>query len=141
MLFALYNEDGSIHQANKVYDPTGYDDLLNERDYKFVSVNTSGPLSPDHWMVSTAIKELCERPTMKIEVNKTRIKCGDKDSALFTNCPKQASFCITTSGIPIQSGVLDATELEIYIPLPCVYRVTFDMWPFKQFAVDIEAVQ
>lgn len=140
MLFALYNEDGSIHQANKVYDPTGYGDLLNERGYKFVAAQVEGPLSPDHWMVDIKAKELCERPVMNVSVSKTWVKCGDKDSALFTNCPKQASFCITTSDTPIHSGVLDATELEVYIPVPCIYRVTLNCWPFKPFAVDIEAV-
>lgn len=140
MLFCLYNEDGSIHQSNKVYDPEGYDKLLLDRGHKFIAVNHHMPLPPDHFMVDIGAKEICERPVMPIEVSKTVIKAGDDDSALFTNCPKDATFSISTGGIPLYGANLDATELELHIPVPCVYRVTFDLWPFKQFTIDIEAI-
>lgn len=140
MLFALYNEDGSIHQANKVYDPKGYDQLLLERGQKFVAAECPGPVSPDHWFVNVASQELCERPVMPIQVNKTRIKCGNSDFALLTKCPLGSSFVISTSGVAVHSGLLDGSALELYIPVPCIYRVVLNRWPFKTFTAEIEAV-
>jgi hypothetical protein len=82
---------------------------------------------------------LCERPVMPITVSKTRIKAGANDSALFQNIPKKANCSIATMGAAVYGGVLDSDELELAIPVPCVYRVTFELWPYKRFEVDIEA--
>lgn len=140
MLFALYNEDGSIHQANKVYEPEGYDKLLLDRGHTFVAANFPGPVSPEHWFVNVKAQEICERPPMQVEVSKTRIRCGNSDFALLKNCPLGATFTISTGGVAVHSGLLDGTDLELYIPVPCVYRVVLDLWPYKTFTVEIEAV-
>lgn len=150
MLYALYNPDGRIHQANKVYDHAGdaergkksYDDLLNGVGHKFVKVNAPGLLPPDHWFVDVAAQEVLERPVMgTVEVNKTRIQCGDKDSCLITGIPKQARARITMrDGTEVYPAfVLDAEQLEISIPVPCVYRVFLDLWPYKTFTIEVEA--
>lgn len=144
-LYAIYNPDGSIHQANKVYDSKGlkYDDQLNDVGYKFVKAESAGLLPPDEWFVDVAAKELCARPTMHtVEVNKTTILCGDKDSCLITGIPKNASARVAMrDGTEVYpSFVLDAEQLEISIPVPCVYRVYLDLWPYKTFTVEIEAI-
>jgi hypothetical protein len=139
MLYALYNDDGSIHQANKVYDCNDYDKLLLDRGLKFVSANLPGPVSPDHWLVDTTANALCERPVMPITVNKTLVKAGANDSALFQNIPRKANCSISTMSAVVYGGVLDSDELEIAIPVPCIYRVAFELWPYKRFEVDIEA--
>lgn len=142
MLYALHNEDGSIHQANKLYvgdaDHKKYADLLNDQGHKFVTVNSPGILPAEHWYVKSG--ELSERPIMDITVSKTQIKCGDKDNVLFTNCPKNGKFRVIAAGSEIWSGVLDATELQISMPVPCVCKVLFDYWPFKTFTADLEFV-
>jgi hypothetical protein len=152
MLYALYNPDGSIHQANKVYDHEGddergkksYDGLLSDLGHKFVKVaNAPGLLPPDHYFVDVTAEEIRERPMMgAIEVNKTRIICGDQDSCLITGIPKKATARVTMrDGTEVYPPfVLDAEQLEISIPVPCVYRVWLDLWPYKTFTVDIEAV-
>lgn len=148
MLFALHDDDGKIHQANKVYDDhRKYVGLLRDLGHRFVAVNAPGLLPPEHWHVDIKpryrgqrLTELKERPVMQIEVTKTRIKAGSKDdSAVLKNIPAGARFEVLTSNTSIHSGLLDGTELELFIPVPCIYRVTLDLWPYKQFQVDIEA--
>lgn len=144
-LYAIYKPDGSIHQSNKVYDPKGlqYDNQLHEMGYEFVKAESPGLLPPDQWFVDVATKELTARPIMTaVEVNKTTILYGDRDSCLITGIPKQARVTITTrDGTEVYpSFVLDAEQLEISIPVPCVYRVFLDLWPYRTFTVDIEAV-
>lgn len=145
MLYVLYNPDGSIHQCNKLYDhnTTGkYDELMNDLGHTFVKdEQLPGLLPPEHFMVHTGLKEIQERPVMNISVSKTRILCGDKDSALLTGCPNKASVQIFSSGYAIYPAfTLDATELEISIPVPCIYKVMIDCWPYKTFIATIEAV-
>ena len=140
MLFAVHNEDGQIIQANKVYDPEGYDKLLDDSGLKYVAVQSEGILSPENWFVNVSAKELTERPTMPIEVNKTRIKAGGDDSALLTGIPANAQVVIYAVGAELHRlAKLDATELEIAIPVPCAYTVAIDLWPYKTFRIDIEA--
>lgn len=138
MFFAIPNEEGRIVQANKVYDPTGYEDLLREHGHAFVTANVPGVLPPEDWFVMT--KELRERPTMPVEVNKTVIKCGDADAAVFTNCFRGSTLNVTTGGTTVYNIKMDSTNVEISIPVPCVYQVTFDLWPFRTFTARIEAV-
>lgn len=142
MLYALHHEDGQIHQANKLYDEPGrYDTLLNDLGHTYVKADAPGLLPPEHWYVDVKAKELCERPIMPIEVTKLRIKAGGKDSTVLKNCFAGARFDVRTMNESIHSGLLDGTELELFIPVPCIYRITLDYWPYKQFQVDIEATK
>lgn len=154
MLYALYHPDGRIHQVNKAYDPEAdaargkksYDELLIERDQTFVKKQAPGLLQPEHWFVDVKAKEIVERPSMSIEVSKTVIKAGASDHALFTGIPKGATFAIFGPydallwPEPGQSNLFPATELDLSIPMPCVYRVEFELWPFRKFTVEIEAI-
>ena len=143
MLYALHDDDGQIHQANKLYEGRKghrkYRGMLRNLGHRFVVADAPGLLPPELWYVDVKGQELCKRPPMAIDVSKTRIKCGTKDSALLTNCPARARFTIHTSGVEIHAGELDATELELFIPVPCVYRVRIECFPYKAFSVDIEA--
>lgn len=142
MLYVLYNPDGSIHQANKVYDPDtlDYDKQLADMGHVFCKVDSPGLLSPDHFYVDAKSETVAERPVMPIEVSKTKIVPGDQDSAVLTGIPKKASARITSWGVEVYPSFnLDATELEVSIPVPCVYHVEIALWPFKTFSVDIEA--
>jgi hypothetical protein len=137
MFYAVYEPDGRIIQGIKVYDQPDYAKLLNEHGYKFVARNSPGLLSDQHWYVRDA--ELTERPLMPVEVSRTRIQAGGRDSAVLRGIPAGARFEITTSNITVHSGPLDGDELELFIPVPCIYRVRLDLWPFQTFGVDIEA--
>jgi hypothetical protein len=137
VFYAVYEPDGRIIQGIKVYDQPNYAELLTEHGYKFVSRNSPGILSPDLFFVSGG--ELTERPPMPIKVSKTRVKAGGRDSAVLTGIPDGARFDVSTSNVSVHSGPLDGTELELFIPVPCIYRVRLDRWPFQTFTVEIEA--
>lgn len=144
--YHVFRPDGSIEQALKIFDlPQNYDNLLNERSLSFVKTNTGQLASHEHWMVDVKTNQLTERPVMPITVNKTIIQAGDTDSALFTGIPKGVTYSISAAGaqiypIPGQNAILDGDELEISIPVPCTYTVTLNLWPFKTFVQQIQAV-
>lgn len=146
MLYAVHYTDGEtpgeIHQSNKVYydDVKPYEDVLNNLGHSYLKLNSPGLLPPDRFFVDVKQQQLCDRPLMQIAVSKTQIKAGSTtDSAVLKGCPAGAKFDITTGGVSVFSGLLDGTEMEIFIPVPCIYRITLDFWPFQQFAVEIEA--
>jgi hypothetical protein len=137
MLFVSYNQDGSIHQANKVYDPRGYGKLLNEVEHRFVtSKQHAGPVNPEHWLVQKGF--LTERPDMPITISKTTVKAGSSDSAVFKGIPKGAKFDIHTMGVLVWQESSEE-ELEVSVPVPCIYKVRFHLWPYKTFEASIEA--
>lgn len=142
MLYALYRPDGSIWQANQIYhDAKQYENLLREQQQgDFVAVQKSATLiSPDAWFVDTKRCELMERPPMPIEINKTRIRTGPDDAALFTKVPANATVTVLAAGETIHSGLMDATELELHIPVPMIYTVIFSLFPYRNFQTQIEA--
>lgn len=145
MFYAIHDDDGRITQANKVFDSTGYgrnpksyDQLLHEHDLQFAKNKSNAVLSPDKWWVTH--RQLALRPVMPIVVSKTTIQAGDNDAVIFTRIPKGAQFRAMTGGFAFQEETIPVTRLEYSVPVPCVCRVTFDLWPFQTFSVDIEVV-
>jgi hypothetical protein len=140
-LFAVHDATGMLTQANKVYDPEGYDKLLDDAGLTYVAVDTNTLPSFKDWYVNVSAKELIERPVMPIEINKTVIKAGGIDSALITGIPKNAKVVVAAVNTVLHTiDPLDATELEIAIPVRCVYRITISLWPFKDQTISIEAI-
>jgi hypothetical protein len=140
-LFAVHDATGMLTQANKVYDPEGYDKLLDDAGLTYVAVDTNTLPSFKDWYVNVSAKELIERPVMPIEINKTVIKAGGIDSALITGIPKNAKVVVAAVNTVLHTiDPLDATELEIAIPVRCVYRITISLWPFKDQTISIEAL-
>ncbi|MDD1534551.1 MULTISPECIES: hypothetical protein [unclassified Bradyrhizobium] len=140
-LFAVFEPSGQLTQANKVYDPEGYDKLLDEHGYTYIAAETNTLPSFSEWYVDVKAKELTARPVMPIAVTKTVIKAGGVDSAVISGIPKQAKAVIGAAGAVLHNvDPLDATELEIAIPVPCVYRVTISLWPYRDHVIAIEAV-
>lgn len=137
-LFAVYDDEGRISQASKVYNPEGYSDLLHEHDLKHVAVRTSRLISPDVWHVRNDRVKI--RDKMPITVSKTTVKAGDNDEVVFTGIPKGAQFKAATGGFVFQEETIPATELEYSIPVPCICRVSFELWPYQTFTVDLEVV-
>jgi hypothetical protein len=143
MLYALHHENGQIHQANKLYggddDHKKYDILLGDLGHTYVKANAPGLLPPEHWMVDVKAQEICERPVMQTAAFAPVIKAGT--NALLLNIPKGAAVAISAAGSVIHSiPKLDGDELEFPIPVPCKYRAMVTLWPFKDCAIDIEAV-
>lgn len=138
MLFLIPDGDGRITQANKVYDPEGYDKRLDDAGVKYVKVDHPGVLSPDEWMVSGG--EPTERPRMTVSVVKVCIRAGDNDAAVITGAPKDVAFAVSVGGSPVWDGTLPDGELELSVPTPGLYQVSFKKWPYRDFNVTIEAV-
>jgi hypothetical protein len=137
-LFAVHDATGQLTQANKVYDPEGYDKLLDDAGLSYVAVDTNTLPTFKDWYVSG--KELTERPDLPIQVNKTVVKAGSDDSALITAIPTDASVQVIAAGSVLHSFTkLDADQLEISIPVPCSYTVIINLWPYKTWQTTIEA--
>ena len=125
--------------ANKVYDPDGYDNRLREHGHeRFVVTETPGILSPDVFYVREG--EHSVRPHMWITVDKTVIRAGDTDAAIFRNIPRGARLRTFAASALLHEIVMQDDELELHIPVPCTYRVVFEKWPYRTFTVDVEAV-
>lgn len=138
MLFLIPNEDGRITQANKVYDPEGYDRRLDEVGVNYVKVDHPGVLSPDEWMISDGVP--AERPLMSTRVDKVLIRAGDNDAAILTGAPKDVAFSVSVQGSEVWSGTLPDGELELSVPTPGLYQLVLTKWPYRDFGVIIEAI-
>lgn len=139
MLFAAHDEDGRIYMANKVYDPEGYENKLRDHGHdRFVAHESPGLRSPDMFFANGGA--LARRPFMPIAVDKTTIKAGDSDAAIFRGIEKGTRVRIVAAGAVLHDLVLQDAELELHIPVPCTYRVIFERWPCRDRAFEIEAV-
>lgn len=138
MLFLIPDGEGRIMQANKVYDPEGYDKRLDDAGVKYVKVDHPGVLSPDEWHLPEGV--LTERPVMAVAATKVRIRAGDNDAAVITGAPKDVTFSVSVGDSSVWSGTLPDGELELSVPTPGVYHVSFKKWPYRDFNVTIEAV-
>lgn len=153
MLYAIHDETGRIQQANKVWmtadlvnsqgQKCTYDDLLNERELKFVTDKLANHLaSHDHYFVDVLSKtpNLREREVMGASASATTIKAGT--SALIAGIPKDASVDIIAAGSTIEHmDKVDADELE-YITqnVPLLYTFVFRLFPYRDCTIQIEAV-
>jgi len=139
-VFAIYEPTGQITQANKVYDPDGYDKLLDDQGHSYLALQSNTLPSFEHWYVDVGANELAERPLMPVEVSKSAIKAGADDTALITGIPKNAKVTIFAAGAVLHTlDPVDAIELEIAIPVPCVYSVRIELWPYRECKLNIEA--
>lgn len=143
MLFLVPDETGRIMQANKVYDPDGYDRRLDDAGVSYVKVDHPGILAPDQWMCSTRkdpIVPVHKRPPMRVSVDKVVVKAGDNDAAVLTGAPKDVAFSVSVQGSEVWSGTLPDGELELSVPTPGIYQIVLTKWPYQDFGVTIEAV-
>lgn len=139
MLYAVYDEDGRIYQSIKVYDQPNYDQLLKEYDYKFAKMQHPGLLSADGWHINTRTEGFVKRPRMQVALDKTRIKAGGSESAVFRNIPKDAKITVSALNEIIHEGFWETDELEISIPIPITYTIMIERWPYQTFRRNIEA--
>lgn len=136
MLFISHDEDGRIEQANKVFDYEGYGAKLTEAGHRFIAENSSTVIAPDEWYVFK--RERRERPAMAVSLRKAVIKAGEV--ARFANIPAGSTMTIFGAG-----ELLAANErvvgrvLELPMPVPCVYTVTFSRFPYRDCTMQVEA--
>ena len=138
MMYAVYDDDGRITQANQVYDPNpDLEPLMRDLGQKWVKEDRA-LVSPDHWYV--AQEQLALRPMMPITLSKRTIQAGGNDSAVLAGIPRKARCTVRTGSYVIHNVTMEDDELEIAIPLPCIYAVRFELWPYRDAEFAIEAV-
>ena len=136
-VYNIYDETGRITQSNKLYNPEGYEASIRELGHNFVAHAGDAPNNIERFFIQSAV--LTERPIMPITISKTEIQAGGSDAAVFLGIPKNAKITVTTSSMTIFSQAIPDTEFEVSIPVPCLYQITIDLWPFKTFATTIKA--
>lgn len=141
-LYVLYNADGSIHQANKVYldpDDTNYDKLMNERGDAFLKITDMGNFLPSHdaWLIANG--QLTERQEMTANAP-TTIQAGT--AAIVTDIPKGANVIVSAvNSVVYNIPALDGDELEFNTEtVPITYTITLMLWPWKTKIITIKAV-
>jgi hypothetical protein len=142
MLYAIYDPDGRINQANKVYvdDLSSYETLLGDLGHRYVKANAPGLLPPELYYVTS--NEITARPVMGAQAAAATIRAGT--DAVITGIPKGASVDVFVTGFyqrPIWSmAALDGDELQFPMPSPSKYRAVIRYWPYQDCAIEIEAV-
>ena len=137
--FTVHDEEGRITQSNKIYIETDYAKALNNHGFdKFVQSAHDRPLDTYQKYVHNG--DLCDRPQMQIVVDRTRIRAGGNDAAKFSGIIPGTKATVWTSGINIGSEMIPVDKMELPIPVPCVYRVVFEKWPYKDLVIEVEAV-
>ena len=136
MLF-LIHENERITQANKVYQPEGYAERLNERDDRWISIDHPGLISSEECYVMN--DKLCDRPLMNVQVSTTTIRANTSDASVLVGAPKDTKFVIRAMSTIVWEGILPDGELELSVPVPGLYYVSLDKWPYKTFTTMIEA--
>lgn len=141
-MYAVYDENGRITQANRVYDQPNYGRLLSDHAMPYAFNEQLGIVSDEHWYVG-GMEELRERPLLPdISISKTIVKAGGVDVCVVRNVPPHAHVTITMNdGTMLWPRVLlDAREFEVPVYTPCTLIVTIDLWPYQDYRFTVEGV-
>ncbi|MGB3042439.1 MAG: hypothetical protein WBB98_04565 [Xanthobacteraceae bacterium] len=140
MMYAVYDSVGRITQGSELFheEYAKTESIMHDLGQVWVKESRS-LVSPDEWYV--AKRALTERPVMQISLSTKTIRAGTSDAAVFLGIPKGARCDVASGGNSIYSLAMDDPELEISIPVPCIYRVKFSLWPYRDALFEIEAVQ
>lgn len=149
MMYAVYDESGRITQGNQLYhdDFAKVEAIMRDHGQRFFKEKRA-LVSPDEWFVSLKAHhsgmtrpKLRNRSVMPITQSAKTVRAGSGDSVVFRNIPKGARCSISSGGHGLYDIVMGDDELEISIPVPCIYRVTFTLWPRRDSVFEVEAVQ
>lgn len=139
----MSDEEGRITQANKVYSHTEkYEENLKAHDIDYVKLEHHSLISTDKWMVNKDKNFdglVRRRPMMPVSYDKLVIKAGGVDSAIIRT-PKKVACNIRGAQSEIWDFMLDDGELELAIPLPMIYTVRLQKWPYIDRVLNVEGV-
>jgi hypothetical protein len=136
-VFNIHDDDGRVTQSNKVYDPAGYDKILDQYGMRFV---VSGKDTSPHQIVERMFVDkgkLKERPRCKITISATTIKPGE--AFKIGNVPLGAMVTISTDGLTIFHDKTASRTIEVQIPVPCTYKVSVEAFPHIDFHAEVRA--
>jgi len=138
MLYLVHDDDGRITQSNRVFDPTGYDKLLHDENYKFVKLDVSTVLPLDsHYIVGS---EVVPRGRMSLRVTKRRFKADGLDAAVIKNLPVPCEVTISVGEGVVDRQTATDRDLELSSATPGVFKVLIEKFPFLPWTAEFEAV-
>lgn len=134
--YSIHDDSGKITQSNTVYAANGYDKTLRDSGFDtFVRCEVNQPRHHEHFFVQGG--QMCERKPMAITVSKGTVKAGGADHAVIAGIMPGARLTIVTGGIKLFDEAIPDQQIEISIPVPCVYSLTFEKWPYQDFTCSI----
>ena len=134
--FSIHDDEGRITQSNTVYSAEGYDKILRDHGFdQFVRVDENNPHHHERHFVNGG--QVCDRPSMSIRLSKATVKAGGADHSVLTGIMPGSRLTIITGGIKLFDEAISDTQIEINIPVPCVYELTFHKWPYRDFTCKI----
>lgn len=144
--FSFHNEDGRITSSHKLYDPEGYDKILNERGIAFhqhKGRSDRGYADLDrHWInQSGGTKEMSVRPRTGIFLSKTTIKAGEMDAARLWNALPGSTIDMSIGGYALPQVIVPQRG-PVYLssPVPGIYSIFVRKWPYQEWHGQLEAV-
>lgn len=139
-VYSVHDEDGRITQSNKVFDDEqgAYGRLLAEREWTFLQ--HGGRSHADIAGQYVWHGELCNRPVMRIAVDKASIKAGGVDVARVRGVPRGAQVTVYHDRYELGSGIKDAAPVDIAAQTPGRLRVLVRKWPYQDWIGEVEAV-
>lgn len=132
-------ETGRIDQGNKIYFPDEqYEAAAKELGQLCFKASDTEVFNPDFWFAPEGL--MTSRPPMNILLNSNRIQCGDKGAAVFEGLPKPVKWHLVCMGMIVHTDQSTKGKLEVQVPVPGLYEVRFDQWPYQESRFTFEAV-
>lgn len=140
MLYHVYDKDsGFVSQSNKVFDPPPtYEKIMADLGHIWIKQDTARFVAGDRIMEWHG--EIVKRPDMPIITSKTTIKCGYNDCIKFTGVPKPVKWRMECMDAIVHQEDMNQDFLEVSVPVPGLYKIIFEQWPYRDMAVEFEAV-
>lgn len=136
MLFLVHEDDGRITQSNKHYNPEGYDKVLADHGHKFVKVDSPRILPPDeHYIHAGTV-----RPRQAMPITVEGIMRAGKSGVTFSGVPKPCQMTISVDGAQVHAETIVDGQAYLEAPVPGIYQVRLDAFPWLPWTADVECV-
>lgn len=133
-VYAEHDEDGRILQSNQVFNNDKYADCLREHERKFIQHRGKYQNLHSHFVWNG---NLSERPTLRLKLSAKKVKPGS--GFKIAGIPAGANVNVKTSdGYELFNGVAPAKNLDFPTPVPAVYEVNIDKWPYRGWSASVE---
>lgn len=143
-VFLVHDGDGKILQANKLFDkPTKqYLEQMEAGENSYIKLNRETLVQPDAFYVHNS--RLRRMQIMATRVSKNVIKAGGADTVVITGAPPECEYRVDVNipgvgTVTTHAGTLPDGEIEMGMDMPCLFTIHLTKFPFKEFAVQIEA--
>lgn len=139
-IYSVFDRDtGKIIQSQKVFDDEGgaYGKVLRDREMRFVQ--HAGKFHADLSAHYVFKGELCDRQSMKVKIGRTTIGIGEANGTTLTGVPWGAVLTIFAGSTQFFSEKIDGTRVDIHAPVPGIYTLHLDKFPFRPWQIQVIA--